>query len=80
MLQGWIQIALTLLIVLIMTPILGRYIARIFLGERTVLDLVLMPLEQLLYRFSGIRPQSEMTGWQYIRAVLISNLVMAILV
>jgi K+-transporting ATPase ATPase A chain len=80
MLQGWIQIALTLLIVLIMTPLLGRYIAQVFLGEQTFLDQIFIPLEQLLYRFGGIRPQSEMTGWKYIRSVLISNLAMGILV
>jgi potassium-transporting ATPase potassium-binding subunit len=80
MLQGWIQIALTLLIVIVMTPILGGYIARIFLGERTRLDRIFTPLEQIIYRLSGIRTQTEMTGWQYIRAVLISNLVMAVMV
>jgi K+-transporting ATPase ATPase A chain len=80
MLQGWIQIALTLLIVIVITPILGGYIARIFLGERTRLDPIFTPLEQIIYRLSGIRTQTEMTGWQYIRAVLISNLVMAVMV
>jgi potassium-transporting ATPase potassium-binding subunit len=80
MLQGWIQIALTLLIVLVMTPILGGYIARIFLGERTRLDRIFLPLESIVYRLSGIRTQTDMTGWQYIRAVLLSNLVMAVLV
>jgi potassium-transporting ATPase potassium-binding subunit len=80
MLQGWIQIALTLLMVIAITPLLGGYMARIFLGEHTRLDRLLRPLEQMLYRLSSIRPQTAMTGWQYIRAVLVSNLVMAIFV
>jgi potassium-transporting ATPase potassium-binding subunit len=80
MLQGWIQIALTLLIVLIVTSMLGGYMARVFLGERTYLDRVLIPVERMIYRLSGVRSQIEMTGWQYIRAVLISNLVMAVFV
>jgi len=80
MLQGWIQIALTLLIVIIITPILGGYIARVFLGERTRLGRILTPLEQIIYRLGGIPTQTEMTGWQYIRAVLISNLVMGLMV
>ncbi|NJR41210.1 MAG: potassium-transporting ATPase subunit A [Leptolyngbyaceae cyanobacterium CSU_1_4] len=80
MLQGWIQIALTLLIVLIVTPILGGYMARVFFGERTYFDRVLIPVERMIYRLSGVRSQIEMTGWQYIRAVLISNLVMAVFV
>lgn len=80
MLQGWIQIALTLLIVLIVTPILGGYIARVFLGERTYFDRVLLPIERVIAQLSGVRSQIEMTGWQYIRAVLISNWVMAVFV
>ena len=80
MLQGWIQIALTLLIVLIVTPILGGYMARVFLGERSYLDRVLIPVERMIYQLSGVRSEVEMTGWQYIRAVLISNLVMGIFV
>lgn len=80
MLQGWIQIALTLLIVLIVTPILGGYMARVFLGERTYFDRVLILVERMIDRLSGVRSQIEMTGWQYIRAVLISNLVMAVFV
>jgi K+-transporting ATPase ATPase A chain len=80
MLQGWIQIALTWLIVIVITPVLGGYIARVFLGERTRLDPIFTPLEQIIDRLSGIRTQTKMTGWQYIRAVLISNLVMAVMV
>ncbi len=80
MLQGWMQIALTLLIVIVITPILGGYMARVFLGERTRLGRILTPLEQIIYRLSGIPTQTAMTGWQYIRAVLISNLVMGVMV
>ncbi|MBC1222910.1 potassium-transporting ATPase subunit A [Nostoc sp. UCD121] len=80
MLQGWIQIALTLLIVIATTPLLGKYIARVFMGEKILLDAVINPLEKAIYVFSGIRPQEEMTGWQYAKAVLYSNLVMGILV
>ncbi|MBE8967463.1 potassium-transporting ATPase subunit A [Nostocales cyanobacterium LEGE 12452] len=80
MLQGWIQISLTLLIVIATIPLLGKYIARVFMGEKTLLDAVINPLEKAIYVFSGIRPQEEMTGWQYAKAVLYSNLVMGILV
>ncbi|MBD2625593.1 potassium-transporting ATPase subunit KdpA [Trichormus variabilis] len=80
MLQGWIQIALTLILVIATTPFLGRYIARVFLGERTLLDSVLNPFERIIFLLSGVRPEDEMTGWQYAKAVLYSNLAMAILV
>lgn len=74
------QIVLTLLIVVIITPLLGGYMARVFLGERTWLDAIITPAEQKIYQLSGVSPQTEMTGWQYIRAILISNLLMAVLV
>jgi K+-transporting ATPase ATPase A chain len=80
MVQGWIQIAGTLLIVLLMTPLLGGYIARVFLGEPTRFDRLFCPLERILYQLSGIRAHATMSGWHYIQAVLISNLVMAVLV
>jgi K+-transporting ATPase ATPase A chain len=80
MLQGFLQIAFTLLILVVIVPFLGNYIARVFLGERTVLDPVMLPVEGIIYTTSGIRYQENMTALQYTRALLCSNLVMGILV
>ncbi|WNZ25746.1 potassium-transporting ATPase subunit A [Leptolyngbya sp. NK1-12] len=80
MLQGWIQIALTLLIVVAITPFFGRYIARVFLGQSTILDPVLNPIERFLYASMGVRAKEDMTGWQYARAVLYSNAVMLVFI
>lgn len=79
MLQGWIQIALTLLIVVAITPFFGRYMARVFLGEQTILDRVLNPVDRFILKLSGAQARENMTGWQYARAVLYSNLAMALL-
>ncbi len=79
MLQGWIQIGLTLAIIVAITPIFGGYIARVYMGERTPFDRVLNPIDSLIFNLSGINSQTQMTGWQYIRAILFSNLAMAIL-
>jgi len=76
--QGFLQIGLTLFIVIAITPVLGRYMARVFLEERTLLDLLMNPIERSLYVLAGVRRKDEMTGWQYIRAVLYTNLVMGI--
>ncbi|MBD2194151.1 MULTISPECIES: potassium-transporting ATPase subunit KdpA [Calothrix] len=80
MLQGWIQIGLTLLIVAAITPIFGRYIARVFLEQRTWLDPILNPVEGLLYSLVGVPTKENMTGWQYARAILYSNIVMGLLI
>jgi potassium-transporting ATPase potassium-binding subunit len=76
--QGFLQIALTLCIVIFITPKLGKYIASVFLGERTILDPIMNPIEKILYILGGVRRKDEMTGWQYIRAVICTNLVMGI--
>jgi K+-transporting ATPase ATPase A chain len=78
--QEILQIILTLLVIILLIPWFGNYIARVFLEERTWLERILLPVERLIYRFALVRSQETMTGRQYIKAVLYSNLVMAIFV
>jgi potassium-transporting ATPase potassium-binding subunit len=78
--QGLLQIALTLIIIILVTPFLGNYLARVFLEKNTFLDPLLRPLERVIYQIGQVRSQETMTGWQYIRAIIYSNLTMAILV
>ncbi|WP_413165906.1 potassium-transporting ATPase subunit KdpA [Capilliphycus salinus ALCB114379] len=80
MLQGFYQIVLTLFILLLVSPLLGAYMARVFLHQRTALDRIFKPVEHFIYAGSGINFKDSMNGWQYIRAVLFSNLAMGILV
>jgi potassium-transporting ATPase potassium-binding subunit len=80
MLEGWIQISLTIAIFVALTPLLGGYMARVFVGEKTFLDPILYPLERSIYSLSGVRIKETMTGWQYARSILFSNLVMAVLI
>jgi potassium-transporting ATPase potassium-binding subunit len=76
--QGFLQIGLTLCIVIAITPLLGRYIARVFLGERTLLDFLMNPIERSMFVLAGVRRKDDMTGSQYIRAVICSNLIMGV--
>ncbi|AFY84494.1 potassium-transporting ATPase subunit KdpA [Oscillatoria acuminata] len=80
MLQGFIQITLTLGILVAIVPFFGRYMAAVYLEERTFLDGGCRPIERWIYQIGGISSWESMTGWQYARAVLISNLMMGILV
>ncbi len=55
------------------TPLLGKFMAKVFDGENNFLSPVMKPLERLTYRFSGIDPSEEM-GWKrYCLALLIFN-------
>ncbi|MEH1798082.1 MAG: potassium-transporting ATPase subunit KdpA [Nostoc sp.] len=78
--QGFLQIGLTLCIVITITPLLGKYIAHVFLGERTLLDFLMNPIERSMFVLAGVRRKDDMTGWQYIRAALSTNLIMGIAV
>ncbi|NET90917.1 MAG: potassium-transporting ATPase subunit A [Kamptonema sp. SIO1D9] len=80
MTQGFFQIGLTLVILVAIVPFLGSYMAKVYQKQRTFLDPIFNPLERAIYVLSGVRYQQNMTGWQYIRAILLSNLVMFILV
>ncbi|MDB9525087.1 potassium-transporting ATPase subunit KdpA [Oscillatoria sp. CS-180] len=80
MIQGFIQIALTLLILLAIVPFFGSYMAKVYQNQPTFLDKVFSPVDGLIYRLTGVRADRGMTGWQYTRAVLFSNLAMAVLV
>ena len=79
MIQGLLQISIMLLILVAIIQPFGQYMADVFLGKKTWLDSVINPLENILYKLGGINPDN-MTGWQYIRSVLYSNLVMGIFV
>jgi len=78
--QGFFQIALILILLVAIAPFLGTYMARVFMEKKTLLDPLLNPVERTIYVLSGVNPQDEMTGWQYARAILYSNLVMAVLI
>ena len=80
MIQGWIQIALTLLIVVGITPILGKYMARIYQEQRTILDPIFDKLERFIYLLIGVHSKPDMTAWQYAAAIFYSNLVMGCLI
>ena len=54
---------------------LGRYIARVYLGERTLLDPIMGPVERLFFRLSGIDSSREMTWQEQIKAMLSINFV-----
>jgi len=53
---------------------LGKYMAKVFAGEKTFLDPVFNPLERLFFRLSGINEKQEMTWKQHLVALLTINL------
>ena len=58
---------------------IGRYMARIFTGEKTFLDSIFNPLENLLFRIVGVDAAKGMTWKGYAKALLFSNLFVGII-
>ncbi|SEP36687.1 K+-transporting ATPase ATPase A chain [Rhodospirillales bacterium URHD0017] len=73
--DGWIQIALFGVVVVLITKPFGSYMARVFAGECTLLSPVLGPIERLFYRLSGVDEKAEQSWLVYAVAMLLFNLV-----
>ncbi|MBL7757976.1 MAG: potassium-transporting ATPase subunit KdpA, partial [Chitinophagaceae bacterium] len=63
----------TFLVTLLLAYPLGRYVARIYAGQKTITDFM-APLERLLYRISGIDPLQPMNWKQFLKAMLTINM------
>ena len=60
--QNFLELALYLGALLLLSPILGKYMARVFEGHPTCLSWLLGPIEKSVFRLGGIDPKREM-GW-----------------
>jgi potassium-transporting ATPase potassium-binding subunit len=69
--QGWFQIAFYLAVLTALVPLLGGYMARVYMGRRVVLERVLGPVERLFYRAVRTRPDREQNWKQYATTVLV---------
>jgi len=53
----------------------GRYIGKVLVGERTLLDPIFNPIEKLFFKVSGINADQEMNWKQNMTALLTINLI-----
>ena len=78
--NGYVQIALFIVVLLALVKPLGIYMARVYEGQSVGINRVLGPFERLLYRLFGVRETDEM-GWKgYALAVLLFNLMSLLVV
>jgi K+-transporting ATPase ATPase A chain len=66
---------LTFVIAILLAIPLGRYIGKLYEGERLWTDRLLNPLDKLFYKLSGIDPAQSMTWQQQLSALLTINLI-----
>ncbi|MDQ2918998.1 MAG: potassium-transporting ATPase subunit KdpA, partial [Verrucomicrobiota bacterium] len=76
--RDFLQLALFVGGLVAITPPLGRFMARVFAGENHFLARIGGPLERSIYRLSGIDPDREMSWPSYAIALLVFNVVGAV--
>lgn len=65
-------VAMFLITLLLAIPF-GKYISKVYTGEKTFLDPVFKPVERFFYKISGINPDHEMNWKQHLVALLTIN-------
>ena len=68
---GWIEIAVTLALVIGFAIPMGAFMTAIFTGEKTVLTPCFGPLERAFYRLSGVKPDKEQDWLSYTLSMVI---------
>ncbi|CAM4243985.1 potassium-transporting ATPase subunit KdpA [Flavobacterium terrigena] len=62
-----------LLTIVLAIPV-GKYIAKVYLGDKTFLDPIFNPIERFIFKISGINDKEEMNWKQHLKALLSVNL------
>jgi K+-transporting ATPase ATPase A chain len=73
--NGILQLALFFGIILVLTKPMGRYMARVFQGERSLLTPVLRPVERVFYKLFGVKEDEDMKWTTYSFSLLMFSLV-----
>ena len=73
--NGWLQLALYVVVLLALAKPLGAYMARVYEGQPALLNRLGAPLERVLYKACGIDPNKEMHWIEYALAALAFNIV-----
>jgi potassium-transporting ATPase potassium-binding subunit len=69
----FIQIVLFLVVLIFSIPVLGKYMFKIFTGERVFLSSLLLPVEKLIYKLTGVSSSEEMNWKKYAFSLLAFN-------
>jgi K+-transporting ATPase ATPase A chain len=72
--NGWLQILAFCAALVILSPFLGRYMAKVYSGERVFLTPLFGGFERLLYRCFGVDPKREQDWKSYAKSLLIFSL------
>lgn len=69
-----IQLIIFLLVLIAIAPLIGKFMAKVFMGENHIMKPVFGWLEKMIYRFTGIDSNEESNWTTYLFGVLLFNL------
>ena len=78
-LNGFVQLGLYLLALVVVTKPLGLYMAKVFSGEKTFLQKIVRPVERLVYRVCRVDAEKEQHWTEYTAAMLMFSVVSLLL-
>jgi potassium-transporting ATPase potassium-binding subunit len=70
---SWLQLVFYMVVLILLTKPLGTFMARVYQGERIFLDPIMRPVEKLIYKLCGVRPEEEMNWKVYAIAMMLFN-------
>ncbi len=73
--NDYIQFFIFIILLIAITPPLGRYMAKVFTGEKTFLHKPLSWLENFTYKLSGINANEDMSWKSYATALMVFHLI-----
>jgi potassium-transporting ATPase potassium-binding subunit len=68
--QNVIDVVILVVLLTISTPLLGSYMAKVFQNKKAPGDRIFGPVERLVYKVTGVRPESEQRWTTYAISVL----------
>ncbi len=74
----YISILLTFLVLAILIPIIGRYIADVYQEKTTILDVLFYPVEAWIYKLIGTDSKKSMDWKEYTVALVLTNITFGI--
>ncbi|RPI50692.1 MAG: potassium-transporting ATPase subunit KdpA [Acidobacteria bacterium] len=72
----YVVVGFTILFTIATSAMLGSYMAKVFTGKRTFLDPLLVPIERLILRLTGVDSDQQQDWKQYSVSLLVSNIFM----
>jgi len=68
---NWIELIFVIALLALSTPVLGSYMAKVYGGGKAPGDRFFLPIENAVYRVSGLDPESEQRGSTYVISLLV---------